>query len=227
MEHDVTASRQRCYHCGAEAFSYECGQRQRRVLREAIQHIALACASNRTHVASGNDRDDAFCLERVLASLSASRRHRDCERIARPEPGRYWWITEDGEVRGVAMQSPLTFRAAVTPVPLACAAIQSFDSDFLSRARLLERMTEMRDALVELNGRVIRHERSIEETFDRAWRMLRMRRVLIEEGDGYVVLPRNRELVSYYANSIAHLLGPFEEAVRSRDRLPATEVARV
>jgi hypothetical protein len=27
--------------------------------------------------------------------------------------------------------------------------------------------------------------------------------------------------VSYYANSIAHLLGPFEAAVRKRDSLPS------
>jgi hypothetical protein len=39
------------------------------------------------------------------------------DRVARPEPGRYWWITENGLVRGVALQSPLTFRAAMTPVP--------------------------------------------------------------------------------------------------------------
>jgi glycerol-3-phosphate O-acyltransferase len=115
----------------------------------------------------------------------------------------------------------------VTPVPLACAAIQSLDRDFLPRAELLERMLEMRNALLELNGRVVRHERSIEDTFDRAWRMLRMRRVLAEEGGGYVVLPRGRELVSYYANSIAHLLGPFEEAVRRRDALPSAELANI
>ena len=115
----------------------------------------------------------------------------------------------------------------VTPVPLACAAIQSLDRDFLPRAELLGRMLEMRNALLELNGRVIRHERSIEETFDRAWRMLRMRRVLAEEGGGYVVLPRSRELVSYYANSIAHLLGPFEEAVRRRDALPSAVLANI
>jgi len=77
-----------------------------------------------------------------------------------------------------------------------------------------------------LNGFVIRHDRDIAETFERAWLMLRMRRVLVASGNGYAVLPRNRELVSYYANSIAHLLGPFEEAVRLRDRLPVTEVAR-
>ena len=109
----------------------------------------------------------------------------------------------------------------VTPVPLACAAIQSLDRDFIPRGALLERMAEMRDVLVELNGRVIRADRDIAETFERAWRMLSMRRVLAEDGDGYAVLPRSRELVSYYANSIAHLLGPFETAVRLRDALPA------
>ena len=107
----------------------------------------------------------------------------------------------------------------VTPVTLACAAIQSFEADFISRQRLLDRMTEMRDVLVELNGRVIRSEGAIEEIFDRAWRMLEMRRILTGSGEGFAVLPRGRPLVSYYANSIAHLLGPFEQGVRERDAL--------
>ena len=114
----------------------------------------------------------------------------------------------------------------VTPVPLACAAIQSFERDFIPRAELLERMSDMRDALLELNGRVVRHDR-IEDTLDRAWRMLKMRRVLAEHGAGFAVLPRSRELVSYYANSIAHLLGPFERAVRERDRLPASAASGI
>jgi len=109
----------------------------------------------------------------------------------------------------------------VTPVALACAAIQSLDADFLPRPRLLARMEEMRDALVELNARVIRADRDIEETFDRAWKMLSMRRILAAHGDGFAVLPRNRPLVAYYANSIAHLLGPFEAAIRRRDSLPS------
>ena len=112
----------------------------------------------------------------------------------------------------------------VTPVALACAAIQSLQSDYLPRAQLLERMEEMRDALVELNGRVIRADRDIEETFDRAWRMLRMRHILARDRGGYVVMGRNRALISYYANSIAHLLGPFESAVRDRDTLPAVRL---
>jgi glycerol-3-phosphate O-acyltransferase len=115
----------------------------------------------------------------------------------------------------------------VTPVPLACAAVQSFDRDFIPRAELLARMAEMRDALLELNGRVVRHDGGIEETFERAWRMLRMRRVLAADGEGFVVLPHGRELVSYYANSVAHLLGSYETAVRLRDALPATSVAGI
>ncbi len=109
----------------------------------------------------------------------------------------------------------------VTPVPLACAAIQSLDADFIPRRVLLERMEEMRDVLVELNARVLRADRDIEETFERAWRMLGMRRVLVASGDGFVVMKRGRPLVSYYANSVAHLLGPFAEGVRARDTLPA------
>jgi glycerol-3-phosphate O-acyltransferase len=109
----------------------------------------------------------------------------------------------------------------VTPVPLVCAAIQSFDADFISRRALLERVGEMQQALRELNARGLRADRTTDEIFDRAWRMLQMRRVLARTGDGYLVLPRGRPLVSYYANSVAHLLGPFVSAVQARDALPA------
>jgi glycerol-3-phosphate O-acyltransferase len=108
----------------------------------------------------------------------------------------------------------------VTPVPLACAALQSFDADFVTREALLGRMAVMRDVLQELNGRVVRADRDIAETFDRAYRMLRLRRMIARTGDGYLMLPHGRPLISYYANSIIQLLGPFTEAVRARDALP-------
>ncbi|MGI8497915.1 MAG: 1-acyl-sn-glycerol-3-phosphate acyltransferase [Gemmatimonadaceae bacterium] len=116
----------------------------------------------------------------------------------------------------------------VTAVALACAAIQSFESDFISESALVARMAEMRDVLMELNARVLRADRDIAETFERAWRMLSMRRMLVREagGSGFAVLPGQRMLVSYYANSIAHLLGPFEAGVRERDSLPAVRVSR-
>jgi glycerol-3-phosphate O-acyltransferase len=109
----------------------------------------------------------------------------------------------------------------VTPVTLACAAIQSFDGDFITHVQLIERMREMRDVLHELNARVVHREGTVEEIFDRAWRMLDMRRILVRSGGGYSVLPANRPLVSYYANSVSHLLGAFAEGVSARDRLPA------
>jgi len=109
----------------------------------------------------------------------------------------------------------------VTPVPLVCAALQSFDSEFVSRTDLFERIDEMRSALGELNARVLSGDNGPEEIFARAWRMLKMRHVLVQEGAGYLVLPRGRPLISYYANSVAHLLGPFVLAVQARDALPA------
>lgn len=120
-----------------------------------------------------------------------------------------------------SMMSEIGAIIPVTPVTLACAAIQSFDSDFIRRDALIARMEEMRDVLLELNARVLRAERSIEDVFERAWKMLAMRRVLSESESGFAVLPRGRQLVSYYANSVAHLLGPFESGVRERDALPA------
>ena len=108
----------------------------------------------------------------------------------------------------------------VTPVPLACAALQTFDADFVPREKLLERMGELRDVLVERGARLLRADLRVEEDWDRAYRMLRMRRVVARAGEGYLILPRGRELVSYYANSIAHLCGEFESAVKARDQLP-------
>jgi len=142
-------------------------------------------------------------------------RHGDLWQISRPE--------RLAEVQALADQvmSRIGVLIPVTPVALACAAIQSLGSDFISRADLLGRMAEMRDVLLELNARVLRADQNISETFERAWRMLAMRKVLVAVGSGYVVLPRQKELISYYANSIAHLLGPFADGVRQRDTLPA------
>ena len=109
----------------------------------------------------------------------------------------------------------------VTPVPLVCAALQSFDAEFVSRDALIGRIAEMRDALGALNARVLSTDRGADEILARAWRMLKMRRVVAEEGSGFLVLPRGRPLISYYANSVAHLLGPFVDAVQARDALPA------
>ena len=147
--------------------------------------------------------------------LAEQREHGD-DPFALPRPERL------ARVQGLCdhVMSRIGAIVPVTPVPLACAAVQSFDADFIPRDALLRRMDELRDALVGLNARVLRADRDVSETFDRAWRTLRQRKILVRHGTGYAVMPGNRELVSYYANSIAHLLGPYEAGVRERDALP-------
>ncbi len=109
----------------------------------------------------------------------------------------------------------------VTAVPLVCAALQTFDAEFVPETRLLARIEELRDVLVAQGAEVVEPEREGAETFERAYRMLRMRRVLLQKADGYVILPRGRELISYYANGVSHLCGVYEASVRLRDALPA------
>jgi len=94
----------------------------------------------------------------------------------------------------------------VTPVPITAAALLSFGESVVRRADLLNRIDQYRDHLLATGGKLVREERGATEIFARAWRMLKMRRLVVRDGDSYVVLPRQRPLLEYYANSIVHLL---------------------
>jgi glycerol-3-phosphate O-acyltransferase len=94
----------------------------------------------------------------------------------------------------------------VTPVPLAAAALLSLGQTAVSRPALLERMDELRDRLRDVNAKVVRGGAGINDIWDRAWRMLKLRRLVVEDGDSLFILPAGRPLLQYYANSIAHLL---------------------
>ena len=114
----------------------------------------------------------------------------------------------------------------VTPVPLAAAALLSFGQTVITKDALLERMDQLRDRLQDVNGKVVRGGARIAEVWDRAWRMLRMRRLVVADGDTLVVLPRGRPLLEFYANSIAHLVPirgprlPFHKAHEVDANLP-------
>ena len=114
----------------------------------------------------------------------------------------------------------------VTPVPLAAAALLSFGQTVVTKAALLERMDQLRDRLTEVNGKVVRGGAGIADIWDRAWRMLRMRRLVVADGNTLVVLPKGRPLLEYYANSIAHLIPvrgprlPFHKAHEIDPTLP-------
>ena len=94
----------------------------------------------------------------------------------------------------------------VTPVPLAAAALLSFEQTVIRKDAVLERMDQLRDRLKEVNGKVVRGGARIADVWDRAWRMLRMRRLVHADEESLVILPKGRPLLEYYANSIAHLI---------------------
>jgi glycerol-3-phosphate O-acyltransferase len=114
----------------------------------------------------------------------------------------------------------------VTPVPLAAATLLSFGQTVVQKAAVLERMDQLRDRLKDVNGKVVRGGTGIADIWDRAWRMLRMRRLVMADGETLIILPRGRPLLEYYANSIAHLIPirgprlPFHKAHEIDTNLP-------
>jgi uncharacterized protein len=71
--------------------------------------------------AAGGGTDAAAALEAVERFLLRHPVHNSLvlgllqDRVARPEPGRYWWVRRDADVVAFAFQSPLHFRALVSP----------------------------------------------------------------------------------------------------------------
>jgi len=94
----------------------------------------------------------------------------------------------------------------VTPVCLAAAALLSFERESVPLGELLTRMRDYRDHLQEKNAKVIRADRAIEETWQRAMLMFRMRHTVHVEHDRVIIMSRDRPLLEYYANAIRHLL---------------------
>jgi len=92
-------------------------------------------------------------------------------------------------------------------------------------------MDDLRDRLGEFSAKVVRQELPITEVWERAWRMLAMRRLVVSEGENLVILPGERPLLEYYANSIRHLLpaeltanfSPADEADSTLPRLATRE----
>jgi glycerol-3-phosphate O-acyltransferase len=108
----------------------------------------------------------------------------------------------------------------VTPVPLVSAALLSFGETLVRRSDLLDRIDTYRDHLRSTCAKMVRAELSADAIVDRAWRMLKMRRLVVLQGDSYVILPRQRPLLEFYANSVLHLL---PETPERRQMHPAHE----
>ncbi len=94
----------------------------------------------------------------------------------------------------------------VTPVALASAALLSFERESVPLADVLARMSDYRDHLLEANAKVIRADRAMGDTWERAMLMFAMRRTVHVEEGRVIVISRERPLLEYYANAIRHLL---------------------
>jgi glycerol-3-phosphate O-acyltransferase len=112
----------------------------------------------------------------------------------------------------------------VPAVPLVCAALQTLDVHYVERERLVAHVDHLREALAGGGAELVAPDEPTHVLVDRALALLWIRRAVVRDRGGVAVLPRGRELVAYYANSIAHLLGDLEPALRSRDILPVYEV---
>lgn len=93
----------------------------------------------------------------------------------------------------------------ITPVPLVAAALLSLPAGPITETDLLQRLDDWRNLLLETGGEIEDHL-SAQEILDRALIMLRMRRLVVKNGSDYSIPPEERTLLTYYANSITHLL---------------------
>ncbi len=94
----------------------------------------------------------------------------------------------------------------ITPVPLVAAAILSFGTTVVQKKKLLELLDQYRDHLRLTGAKLVQKDRPVEVILDRAWLTLRMRRLVVREGENFVIQAAQKPLLEYYANSIAHLL---------------------
>lgn len=154
-----------------------------------------------------------------LASGRLKRYGRVAVRFGRPISLRRWAAAHPGvlahpkdarlhelQVLAEDVMARIAALVPVTPVPLVAAALLSFDETLVPAAALRKRVAAYRDHLRDRGENLIRPARDVDEILDRAWRMLRLRRLAVREGDAYVVLPGQRPLLEFYANSIRHLL---------------------
>ena len=94
----------------------------------------------------------------------------------------------------------------VTPVPLVAAALLSFGKDLVRMDELLERLDAYRDHLMTANAKLVHAERGVVAILERARKTLDLRRLVVPDGESWVILPGQRPLLEFYANSIQHLL---------------------
>lgn len=106
------------------------------------------------------------------------------------------------EVLAAEMMERIGRTVPVTPVPLAARALLSGGTSAVGREVLEGRMAQDRDALKHRGAMLALPDGPIAVVWEEALRSLGRRRLVHVEGDTIVLLPGERPLLEYYANSI-------------------------
>ncbi|MGL4437808.1 MAG: 1-acyl-sn-glycerol-3-phosphate acyltransferase [Bosea sp. (in: a-proteobacteria)] len=95
----------------------------------------------------------------------------------------------------------------VLPVPLIATVFDRAGDEAMSRMELMGRVQALIETLTERNVHVHIPRRDIDYAVEAGLRILTMRHLVLEEDGLLRAAPKERVLIRYYANSIAHHLG--------------------
>ncbi len=104
----------------------------------------------------------------------------------------------------------------VTPVSLVATALLSFDDGGAARDALAERVTALVEELSAVGAHLYVPRRDADYFLEVGLRMLVLRRLVVDRGDRYQVVPAEQVIVRYYANAIAHFFATRDEASATR-----------
>lgn len=119
----------------------------------------------------------------------------------------------------------------VTPVSLVCSAFLSLDQPAVSKAELGARVTALLEELSSVGARLYVPRRDADYFVDVGLRMLILRHLVVEEAGQLRIVPAERRVIAYYANSLEHFFASRASApapgARAHARRPLAERAVV
>lgn len=123
---------------------------------------------------------------------------------------------------GALLMEEIAQVVPVTPVSLVCAALLSLEGPPVPRDRVGARVTELLEELSSLGARLYVPRRDAAYFVDVGLRMLTLRRLVSVSSDMFEIVPSERRVLAYYANSIEHFFARRTTAAGS----PTPEAAR-
>lgn len=112
-------------------------------------------------------------------------------------------FTHTGELAETLMNG-IGFVTPILPVPLIAHALSRADNEVLSENEMLTTVYALTDELMAKGAPLRAAEKPGKKTLLKALALMAHHQLIVPDGDGFKVFADNRDLVTYYANSIAH-----------------------